>query len=103
MLNIFKKKKVDKQMVNQLFGYVHENKIEKVRELLDVGINIDTKNILGKTVLFFASKYGYTEIVKLLLERGANVNIKYFDGLTPLYVSSLSVSAVKPRLFMEGI
>jgi len=45
---------------------------DKVKELLDNGANVNEWN--GGTALFTASYYGHLDVVKLLIERGAEVN-----------------------------
>lgn len=42
--------------------------------LLDAGALLDTKASSGGTALMFAAAAGYTDVVALLLERGAHVN-----------------------------
>ena len=39
---------------------------------------------LGRTSLIYAAWVGYTEIVKILLEHGADVNTKDYEGQLPL-------------------
>jgi hypothetical protein len=41
----------------------------------------------GATALHMASMEGHTEVVKLLLEKGADVNAKRNDGVTALYLA----------------
>src|SRR6185436_1060365 len=42
--------------------------------LLDAGIDVNAKARYNATALMFASDKGHVEIVRLLIERGANVN-----------------------------
>lgn len=52
---------------------VVNNNYEAVRTLLNLGANIDQKDRRGKETAFHqACKYGYTDIVELLLRRGAD-------------------------------
>ena len=44
--------------------------------LLDAGAPLDTKSSSGGTALMFAAAAGYTDIVRLLLARGADVNAR---------------------------
>jgi ankyrin repeat protein len=48
----------------------------------------DTQNIRGDTALYFAIKYGHTQAVQLLLEHGADVNVRNEDGNTPSKLAS---------------
>ncbi len=78
-------------------------KIEVVKELLKRGANIEEKDKYGRTplimgiflelfyhlkwliyFLFIASVLGHIEVVKELLDRGANIEEKDNDGWTPL-------------------
>jgi ankyrin repeat protein len=63
--------------------------VEIVRELLKTPIRIDHVNRLGWTALLEAIILGdggprHTEVVRLLVEAGANVNIADSAGVTPL-------------------
>ena len=56
-------------------GDVHE-----VRQLLDAGVPIDSRGEIGSTALHGAAISKRTEVVRLLLEKGANVNIRNDPG-----------------------
>ncbi len=67
----------------------HYGHVEVVRELLKTRIDVDHVNRLGWTALLEAVILGdggprHTEIVRLLLERGARREIADRDGVTPL-------------------
>jgi ankyrin repeat protein len=47
-------------------------------------MSINNKNNVGETPLFFACFVGYLDIVKLLVDNGAIVDISNNDGETPL-------------------
>jgi ankyrin repeat protein/truncated hemoglobin YjbI len=55
-----------------------------VRALLDAGADVRGR-AFGKTALHFASKAGFVETVRLLLDAGADPNALDDDGLTPLW------------------
>ena len=72
-----------------LIPAAHHGHIETVRELLQTATDIDHVNNLGWTALLEAVILGdggpvYIEIVRLLLEAGANAEIADHDGVTPL-------------------
>jgi ankyrin repeat protein len=47
----------------------------QVKALLESGASVNTKNNYGVTPLFFASWNGHTEVVRLLLAKGAEANV----------------------------
>lgn len=47
-----------------------------VKALLDAGVPVDSPSEYGASALSFASDKGHVEVVKLLLERGANPKVK---------------------------
>jgi ankyrin repeat protein len=51
---------------------VHKNQPASVQALLAAGADIDARGRQGETALMMAAGYGYTEIVRLLLAKGAN-------------------------------
>lgn len=53
-----------------------------MKELLDNGAEIDHQTKKGYTALMKASQNGYTEIVLILMDRGANLNLKNIHGAT---------------------
>jgi ankyrin repeat protein len=58
--------------------------VEAVTVVLLEPLDIDAGNRNGDTALHAASTMGYDRVVKLLAEKGANLNVKNSRGLTPL-------------------
>jgi ankyrin repeat protein len=52
--------------------------------LLDAGAAIDVRDARGRSALHYAASVGYTDVVKLLVERGADLKAVDADGLSPL-------------------
>jgi ankyrin len=73
--------------------------IEVMRVLLEHGADVDY-NIFG-TLLHDASYHGPAEIVHLLLQHNANVNVKGYNGYTPLHLASLFGHTEVVRLLLE--
>jgi ankyrin repeat protein len=68
--------------------------LAKVKALLDKGVSANAKSEYGQTPLFFACDRGYLEIVKLLVDRGADVNVED----TFYHATALSWAARKERM-----
>lgn len=74
----------------QLINAAKIGNIDEVREILNKKglfskrIEVDTKDEKGKAAITHASENGHTNLVKLLVDFGTNVNIKDNYGVTPL-------------------
>ena len=64
-----------------------QNKVDKLRLLLDQGVYPDARDEVGNTPLIYAATGGSTNTAKLLLQKGANVNAANNEGKTPLLSS----------------
>lgn len=71
-------------MIRQLYRKAMNGDLERVKILLSKKIDINEKNAEGITPLMIASKYGHSEIVEELLNKGALVSICDKDGKTAL-------------------
>lgn len=60
----------------QFWEAVRKGDVPTVTALLDKGVNVNAKFRYGQTALFKAAERGHTEVVKLLLSRGADVTVK---------------------------
>lgn len=81
-----------------IFQAARDAQISEVEKYLKNGFPIDSRDHRGKTPLCWAlerSPLGVTPdvMVRYLISRGANVNVKDKDGLTPLYRATLLNSA----------
>jgi ankyrin repeat protein len=74
----------DKNLEEKLFAAVEGNDKAKVEELIKQGVNVNTRDINGDTVLIIAARLGLGEIVDCLLDNGADVNEKDKEGWTAL-------------------
>ena len=77
--------------------------ITEIRELIGEGVIVDVRNKHGVTLLFIASERGLAEIVKLLLDAKANVNVIHKTyHTTPLLVASRNGHAEVVKLLLEA-
>ncbi len=60
----------------QLLAATRKGDIAVVKQLLDKGADVNSKNRYGSTPLFFACDRGHFEIAKLLIDKGADMNVK---------------------------
>lgn len=79
--------------IELLCDYIRDGKVDKVKKILQLGVSdIDEKNSWDSSPLYVACEEGEPEIVKLLIENGADVNFPvYRKGevyYTPLIISS---------------
>src|SRR5687767_9637164 len=66
--------------------------IGKVLSLIEAGSNLNVVDETGRTALNWATVQGHSEIVNLLAEHRANVNIRDKEGMSPLMVARCSAS-----------
>lgn len=66
----------------RLMYSANERDLEGIKELLDSGIDVNYHDIDNRTALHVAACQGFTEVVSLLLERGAAVDSKDRWGST---------------------
>jgi hypothetical protein len=63
--------------------------VDAVRQHLAAGTNVNEKDPFGgSSPLISAALFGKTDMVKLLVESGADLNFKNNDGSTPLHVAA---------------
>ena len=73
--------------IKMLHQYVRDRNIEKIKELLSQGEDINSKDWLGYTPLQWAVYFGYPEVVELLLIQGANPDIQSTTGRYALEIA----------------
>jgi hypothetical protein len=61
--------------------------------LLAAGAAVDERDARGRTRLHYADAAGYTDVAKLLAERGADPQAADSDGVTPLDAANASCEA----------
>src|SRR5574338_251232 len=71
--------------INQdLLAAVRRGSLDGVRELLDHGAAVNSRNRIGDTPLVTAAKNGNTALAMLLLQRGADANLQDLADISPL-------------------
>ncbi|MFQ6035973.1 MAG: ankyrin repeat domain-containing protein [Sedimentisphaerales bacterium] len=63
--------------------------VEQVQLNISAGANVNAKDAMGYTPLFYAAQSGRNEVAELLITGGANVNVKDRTGNTPLHYAAV--------------
>lgn len=70
----------------ELVEAVQHGDIDRVREFLELGLDPNySEDDDGWSLLHWASQEGHTDIIKLLVENGADVDAKFLRNITPLF------------------
>ncbi len=75
--------KVKTFMVPVLFYAIDKQKFKSAKALIDNKANVNA-SVLGLSVLMKAAQSGNVDIIQELIDKGADVNKKGFQGMTPL-------------------
>ena len=73
--------------VEEFVNAVRDGDVAQIESYLASGENINAKNALGNTALHYAVASDNTEMVKFLLENGADANIANSKGWTPAAIA----------------
>ncbi len=96
-----------KTKLDRFIAYAEDGKVEKLRAMLDKDpALVNKKWEYGWTALHRACMFGHTDVVRLLIERGANVNAKDVRWRTPAHDAAWSrVASAAPLhlLVIAGI
>lgn len=67
-----------------LIEYTKINMIEGVQELIEDGADVNEIDINGDTAAIWAANYGNLDMLKILVEAGACLNVRGGSGMSPL-------------------
>jgi hypothetical protein len=84
-------KKLDGQELNDaIYRVVMDGNVSGLRELLEMYDDVTERGIAygGWKALHLATQYGHVDVVKLLIQYGANVNAVNNEGLSVLFYAS---------------
>ena len=97
-------RRVDEYDSTPIYHACDAKHMEIFRALVEAGGDVDTPDSRGYTVLHDASRFWFTEGVRYLLERGADVNMSSTeeDGDTPLTMASYSGKEEVVRALLEA-
>ena len=73
--------------IRDIFDCIMAGDLNGVKALIKSGVDIEARDHCERTALYIASLFGGLEIVKLLVNSGAKLDVKC-RGLTALYIAS---------------
>lgn len=76
-----------------IFSAISLNDKNVVMEILETGISIDQLNNIGSSALHVAANEGLADIVEILLEAGANIDLKDANGFSPLRLTAWRIGS----------
>ncbi|MGB0908458.1 MAG: ankyrin repeat domain-containing protein [Maricaulaceae bacterium] len=80
--------RVDMKEQNYLFGVKDAATAES---LINHGLDVNQKNIVGQTVLFGAVSSKNKELIQLLIDNGAEINVQDNKGETPYHIACFNL------------
>ena len=93
----------DKTALNEeLWNAARAGDVARVVKALDSGAEINSGNRYKATALFFAADKGHVEVIKVLLDRGADVNaLDSFYKFRPLVMALMNNHGPAAALLLE--
>jgi ankyrin repeat protein len=94
----------EEQYENPFIEACYIGDIDKVKEFLNQGFDIDAKAESGSAALHIAAQNGYVELVDFLIAKNADVNLITDDGLTALHFAAqrgytkIAASLIKAKI-----
>lgn len=88
-------------MINGGTEPLTEEEIGRVKEILGTDVDLNARDEMGSTALWWAATKGPVKLVELLLEKGANVDAKDNYGETPLMKACINSKIDIAKLLIE--
>ena len=80
---------IDSDLVDRFLSAAYEGDVSTVNELLEEGVPIDCVDGRDQTALFRAVFNNRTDVIRLLLQNGANANKRNRLGNTPVHYAAM--------------
>jgi hypothetical protein len=103
LLTSFANNDAHAQRQKSLDQAVVDGDIDRVKSDIAAGVDINSKNRMGWTLLYIAINKKHTEIAQLLIEKGADVNIRDNRGRSPIHLAvETGQKAIVEELIAKG-
>jgi ankyrin repeat protein len=90
------------RVVHDVPGLIRQGNLDALKERLDAGLEVETTDATGLTLLAQAAKAGKPEIIQALIESGADLHATDKSGQTPLMWAAQSKNAEAVRVLVEA-
>ncbi|MBN1385073.1 MAG: ankyrin repeat domain-containing protein [Elusimicrobia bacterium] len=100
LLKSYEFKEKDNKPVIEL-GYIKQNDLLKVKELIEAGADVNIRDSDGKSLLHWAAYWDVVEVAELLVGKGADVNILDKSNSPPLMSAAIKDSFRVAKLLIE--
>jgi hypothetical protein len=92
----------NKTVIESIWTATKVGDIKTIKEHLNEGMNVNTRDDEGNAPLHIATLFGQTEIMKLLIQEGADVNISNNDSATPLHTAAFFGQAEAAEILIQN-
>lgn len=91
------------QLQSKLLSWVRHKKLPEVSHALHRGVDIEARDEHGNTALIVAAQNGHTALVKMLVDKGADVGAVNGKRNTPLhYAVAYDFKEIADMLLLAG-
>ena len=88
--------------VSNIWQDVQNGDMASVQSQVKSGADLDARDALGRTPLYYAVYYEHLKIAGLLVKNGANVNVKHKANKTPLHLAAELGNIQMVRLLLKA-
>lgn len=81
-------RKAQEDGLNELMLCAGNGDLERIRELVAYGEDVNSQSLVGTTALMYATRNNQLDIVKFLISKGADQNLKSNKGLTAMDIAN---------------
>lgn len=87
---------IDDELVNRFINAAINGDVKTVEEMLIAGMPADHADVFARTALIKAAQFNRTDVIRLLLQNGADVHKPNRFGNTPVHLAAIrnSIDAI---------
>lgn len=84
-----------------IIKWVHGNNVKEVKECLEKGVDVNTQDRNGRSLLLLATINNQNKMAELLVENGADVNMQADNKDSPFLLAGARGQTELVRLYLE--